>query len=575
MMNRIRDSTFILITVLAVIFIVGGYFLLEDKNRLIEATQKELKGIALQRESYALLIAAENLRGSTLLANAGDLQFTTIREQSTNNIAAAITAIDTLDPAGIILPQAQWADIKSFQPQDFSGHTLRIHKIIAMMRDVGDASTLILDPEMTSYYLMDIIINRIPSITEHIAYNRGITVQRLIAHTGANPETSAAILAQLLPLHESLVRAATIVQTTKRSTYTYGSNRQELDTILIFYTQLLEDAAQTPSPLTSQQFFERSGEVIHSYQNVFQASADLLTQHLNQRIRENKNGRIFTILFLLLMYCLVIYIGYLALRNYVHKQEVVAARNLTHLMAQLEKSNNELEHFAYIASHDLKEPLRTIASFAKLLQQKYANAFDATGQEYLAILMGASMRMQQMISDLLEYSRVDYELATPEAFDCAAEIKRVLENLKQPIEQSGASITYAGLPTIIHHPSQFARIMQNLISNAIKYRRENVAPQITITADEQEHVWRLSVQDNGIGIDQDYFLKIFEPFKRLHTQQQFEGTGIGLAICKKAVERMGGKLWVTSATDQGSTFYFTLLKLTPVKKFSPSDTAHS
>jgi light-regulated signal transduction histidine kinase (bacteriophytochrome) len=208
----------------------------------------------------------------------------------------------------------------------------------------------------------------------------------------------------------------------------------------------------------------------------------------------------------------------------------------------------------------LKEPLRTIGSFAKLLQQKYSAILDETGQNYLNILMTASARMQHMISDLLDYARIDYELSKSETFDCAAEVQHVLESLKQPIEQSGVQITVAPLPTITHHAAQFTRLMQNLISNAIKYRREGVTPLINIGFEDTPDAWQFSVQDNGIGIDKAYFQRIFQPFKRLHTQQQFEGTGIGLAICKKVVERMGGMLWLTSKPDEGSTFYFTIMK---------------
>lgn len=528
-MNRIRDATFIMISVLAVVFLLGGYFLLEDKNRLVEATQKELKGVELERAMFGLML--------NLLDH---------RPDARHDADKYIRTIDELtSSSGSLLPADDWKAFKSSTQGDYD-----INQLTNMMRDVGDNSALILDPEMASYYLVDIIVNAIPATIANIAK----------AREAASPDFMRAHRTEIAPLIESLKRSARIVQEHKHSQGLYGPNERDIETIGTFYDVLLNTIIYKPNTLSKDQWSERFSNIITSFTGTYNASADLLAAILKERIKQTKDGRIYTIFFLFFIYCLVIIIGYMALNNYVQKQEVLAAREMTRMMAQLEKTNNELEHFAYVASHDLKEPLRTIGSFAKLLQQKYGAALDGTGREYLTILMTASMRMQQMISDLLSYARADYELSKAETFDCAAELQRVLEILKQPIEQSGAHITYDPLPTITHHGAQFARLLQNLISNAIKYRRQGIAPQIHIGCSDQQTAWQFYVRDNGIGIDSAYFKKIFEPFKRLHTQQQFEGTGIGLAICKKMVERMGGNLWLTSTPNEGSTFYFTLIK---------------
>ncbi len=559
-MNRIRDATFILISALAAVFVLGGYFLLQDKNRLIEATQKELKGVAVQHELYGLMLALENVRGSSAPAAKGNRYFVETLQKNKALIDEAIPAIDGLDGISVLLPPQKWESFKKAAPQTFEERTQQIKKLKTIMRDVGDNSTLILDPELASYYLGDITINLIPEITEEIAILRGSITKALLNRAPLEFDVIQSRLLQLEALHDNLSRASSIVQNTKTLDAIYGPNTADFEAANTFYKELMETITRDPRQFTGQEFFERSTQVISAYASAFDSSTDLLALHLKKRIKENKDGRVFTIFYLFFIYCFVVSIGYMALNNYVQKQEVLAARETAHILEKLEKTNNELEHFAYVASHDLKEPLRTIASFAKLLQQKYGLVFDETGKEYLNILMAASTRMQQMISALLDYARIDYEVSKPELVDCNEELKRVLENLKQPIEQSGVHITADDLPSITHHAGQFARLMQNLISNAIKYRREDVAPSIHIGFEDIGHAWQFSVRDNGIGVDPAYFNKIFEPFKRLHTQQQFEGTGIGLAMCKKTVERMGGKLWLTSKPNEGSTFFFTLLK---------------
>ena len=571
-MNRVRDSTFFLITVLAAVFLLGGYFLLEDKNHLVETTQKELKGLSLQRDILGIIIAMQKVRGSHAPLAAKDQKFLPISEQNKQTLKELFAKIDAQNAVRGLLPVDEWNELKKSGEDLFLNETLPpsshlfeerttlIKRFIRAMRDISDNSTLILGPEITSYYLIDITTNLLPRMIEYIAHHRGAITAMLLKKQPINPDKIHSDLLQLEPLYDNLIRAASMVQRSKTTDQIYGPNVTDISNADIFYKSLLDSALHRSSTVSAYDFFMRGTEVIRAYLATYDQSADLLNLLLKQRIKINKDGRVSIIFFLLFLYCFVIAIGYLALKNYVQKQEVIAARDLKHVLGKLEKTNDELEHFAYVASHDLKEPLRTVASFARLLQHKYGDTIDATGKEYLTILMNASMRMQQMVSNLLDYAKLDYELSKPESLDCAEELTLVLESLKQPIEQSGAVITTSALPTITHHGAQFMRLMQNLISNAIKYSREGTAPQIHIACEERPDAWLFSVKDNGIGIDKKYFRKIFEPFKRLHNQDQYEGTGIGLAMCKKMVERMGGKLWLSSTPNEGSVFYFTLAK---------------
>ncbi|MFP5042704.1 PAS domain S-box protein [Parasediminibacterium sp. JCM 36343] len=228
---------------------------------------------------------------------------------------------------------------------------------------------------------------------------------------------------------------------------------------------------------------------------------------------------------------------------------------------QLAVSNTELERFAYVASHDLQEPLRTITSFLQLFKKKYAGKIDETADNYITFAVEGADRMKQLIMDMLEYSRVNTQLKLNEEVDMHQVVREVLFNFSGKIKLSGAVIDVADNLPIIHAvKTQMMQIFQNLISNAIKYQKVAVPPHIVIDAIEKEQEWEFSVKDDGIGIDPKFFDKIFVIFQRLHSKTQYAGTGIGLAICKKIVEKHRGRLWVTSIPQEGSTFYFTIPK---------------
>jgi len=223
----------------------------------------------------------------------------------------------------------------------------------------------------------------------------------------------------------------------------------------------------------------------------------------------------------------------------------------------LERSNMELQQFAYVASHDLQEPLRTIASFTQLLAKRYGDKLDDKAREFIAFAVDGSKRMQTLINDLLSFSRVGTQGRRLVSVSTDAVLDAVLKNLKRGIEESRAIITRDPLPIVLADELQLSQILQNLIGNAIKFRR-NQAATVHIGAERTASGWSMSVRDNGIGVAPEHSERIFVIFQRLHTKTQYPGTGIGLAICKKIAERHGGRIWLEPTPGGGSTFTFSI-----------------
>ncbi len=224
---------------------------------------------------------------------------------------------------------------------------------------------------------------------------------------------------------------------------------------------------------------------------------------------------------------------------------------------ELARSNAELEQFAYVASHDLQAPLATIASYAQLLEKRYKDQLDSQAIKFIGNIVHGCTRMQTLIDDLLEYSRVGRSQKPFQLIDCNHAVQQAIANLQGAIRDTQTVVTYGELPAVMGDISQLVQLFQNLIGNAIKYRHD-APPVVHITAGKQEENWLFSVSDNGIGIAPQHQERIFQIFQRLHTQREYSGTGIGLAICHKIVERHGGSIWVESESGQGSTFHFTL-----------------
>ncbi|HEV8718294.1 MAG TPA: ATP-binding protein [Candidatus Binatia bacterium] len=233
-------------------------------------------------------------------------------------------------------------------------------------------------------------------------------------------------------------------------------------------------------------------------------------------------------------------------------EQRVAART-----AALQRSNEALQQFVYVASHDLQEPLRTVATYVKLLARRYQGKLDADTEEFIGFAVDGAERMQQLIQGLLAYSRVESKELTCTATDCESVLACTLRDLQQAIRESEAEITHDPLPTVAADAQQLRLVLQNLLGNAIKFRSSE-RPRIHVSAAQDGRQWRFAVRDNGIGLDPRQAERIFHIFQRLHTRKEYPGTGIGLAICKQVVERHGGRMWVESAPGQGATFFFTL-----------------
>ena len=240
------------------------------------------------------------------------------------------------------------------------------------------------------------------------------------------------------------------------------------------------------------------------------------------------------------------------------KNDLVEARQkLEESVAELGRSNADLQQFAYVASHDLQEPLRMVSSYTQLIARRYKGKLDADADEFIAFAVDGANRMQRLILDLLAYSRVNTAGRQFEPTAMETVLKAALNNLTNAVKESQAVITHDPLPAVMGDDKQLAQLFQNLLSNAVKFGGAQ-PPRIHISAKQTDGEWLFSVRDHGIGLDPQYVDRIFVIFQRLHTRAEYPGTGIGLAICKKIVERHGGRIWVESELGKGATFYFTL-----------------
>jgi light-regulated signal transduction histidine kinase (bacteriophytochrome) len=224
---------------------------------------------------------------------------------------------------------------------------------------------------------------------------------------------------------------------------------------------------------------------------------------------------------------------------------------------ELARSNEDLEQFAYVASHDLQEPLRMVTSYVQLLSKRYKAKLDADANEFIDFAVDGAVRMRKLINDLLTYSRVGTQGKGLSPTDSEAVLAQSVDDLKVTIEENGALVTHDPLPTVMADSPQLEQLFQNLIGNAIKFRG-NEPPRVHISASRNGKGWVFSIRDNGIGMAPEYSERVFVIFQRLHSRQEYAGTGIGLAVCKKIVERHGGHIWVESDVGKGATFRFTI-----------------
>ena len=234
-----------------------------------------------------------------------------------------------------------------------------------------------------------------------------------------------------------------------------------------------------------------------------------------------------------------------------HSEELTEAKSV------VEQSNIELQQFAYIASHDLQTPLRGVAGFAQILQRDYQGQLDEEAVEHIGRIVAGCERMQALISDLLTYSRVESRSRPFEAVDLNEVFDDVVAILGSSIKDSGGEVTRGELPTVMGDRAQYSQLLQNLIGNGLTYH-DDEPPRVYVSAENGDGEWTVAVRDNGIGIGTKHHERIFEIFRRLHTQDEYPGTGIGLAICRRIVQRHGGRIWLESKKGKGSTFYFTI-----------------
>jgi len=236
------------------------------------------------------------------------------------------------------------------------------------------------------------------------------------------------------------------------------------------------------------------------------------------------------------------------------------------IQEELARSNEDLEQFAYVASHDLQEPLRMVAAYTQLLAERYQGKLDANADKYIHYAVDGALRMQTLVQDLLTFSRVGRNGKDRQPVDMNGVVQLALTNLQAVIRETNANVAYHGLPVVVADRTQMLQLFQNLIGNALKFRRSD-APRVSITAERNEREWTFSVTDNGIGIAPEHAETVFVIFKRLHTRAEYPGSGIGLAICKKIVEQHGGRIWVESQPEAGSTFKFTLPMLAAGREY--------
>lgn len=230
---------------------------------------------------------------------------------------------------------------------------------------------------------------------------------------------------------------------------------------------------------------------------------------------------------------------------------------LKQINQKLNRVNEDLRQFAYIVSHDLNEPLRTIKSYLQLFEKRHKDHYDPTAIKLISSAVEGAIRMQTLIDNLLSYALLSEKEIHLEFFNCQDLLHEILQNLEVVIEEKGAKITHSALPSVKGDRKQLGQLFQNLIGNALKFCTKR-SPSIHISAEQKKQKWQFSIQDNGIGIDSYSYEQIFKIFKHLHSRADYPGTGIGLSICQKIVERHGGQIWVESQVDQGSIFYFTL-----------------
>lgn len=484
---RMQWPLFLIIGFITLVYAPAAFILLHSHEADIAFTQKELRGLADYNdvvEQYFILHQTHDVRNLTT-------KF--LQEKS----------------------------------PEFAELSKTIRNVI---RDIGDSSNLILDPQIHSYYAMDILFHYLPLLVEHVElYSRDRLSLIDVPYHMDGLQHAIHIIAQInSPYQPALANS-------------YAS----IEKLLL-------------SPRPSALSVREAQSLFVSLQTMQQAAGHLLQGLLEQRLSDQQLQYRIVISIVVLVYLVLMALILFAARNYVGRREIELARERQSLILRLEEKNSELEKFSYAAAHDLKEPVRTMRSFTMLLAEEMGEGLSAAAGNYIHILKSTAKRAERMINDLLNYSNIGNETQAMERCDVAEEIDAVLQDLQSRIDEKKAKVTVGEMPQIDTVPSMFRRVILNLVDNAIKYRKEGAQPEIDISASPLLEGWQFCVRDNGIGIAREHLQKVFEPFRRLHSRHSSEGNGIGLTSCKKIIEQLGGRIWLESQPEHGTTVYFVI-----------------
>ncbi len=564
------------------------YFLVREQSLAIDFARKEIAGIEylrVMRPLLADLLAQRDFRMAVRAGDQGraaDLDRSSIsvgqRFENAKRVSGTLS-MPLVSTRQIESIQQVWRDGARSSATTDATDTAVIEETLRHIVAVGNESNLVLDPDVDSYYCMDAVIFKLPKLLTEISDARGQSFQVLkgLAPTaaGLDARQREALQALGVSLREARVAMHDNIEFGLRSNAEVdrqlGPRFRETETRIERLIGTLTGTMQvTPG---ADELFTQMGSAIEGTFGTYDASLDVLKELIDIRIAGFQRRRIISFSIVIPSLIVGLWIIFL-LQRYMESrnQELSQALNLYNQVIQelevsvtkyeeqteeLARSNSDLQQFAYVASHDLQEPLRIVSSYAQLFEQRYKSVVDEKGQKWIFYMVDASKRMQRLIEDLLAYSRVGTKAKEPAPVDSRKCAQDALANLRLAIERSGAEVTLDGLPHVMADNQQLTQLFQNLIGNALKYRGED-APRIHIGGVSDGTRWRFSVRDNGIGIEPRFNDRIFGLFQRLHERGKYEGTGIGLAICKKIVERHGGTIWVDSNQEKGTTFHFTL-----------------
>ena len=576
-------SAAFLIPVLALL-----YFLVREQSLAIDFARKEIAGLEylrVMRPLLADLLAQRDLRAAL---RGGDPARAAELDRRGQAVARGFEAAQRQGDA-LSIPLVSTREIQSIRQVWSDGarnggtagavDTPVIEETLRHIVAVGNESNLVLDPDVDSYYCMDAVIFKLPKLLTELSDARGQSFQALKGLDAADAAATARRRDLFQALAVSLRDA--LVATQDNIAFGLRSNAEVERQLGPRFRDVAARIDRTVAALAgpaeglpgADAAFAEISSAIDSTFGTYDATVETLQQLLDIRVAGFERRRAISFLivtpFVLIGLAIVFSLQRdMEARNrdlsrvneqhdrVIRELEVAVGRYETQT-TELARSNSDLQQFAYVASHDLQEPLRIVSSYAQLFEQRYKSQVDEKGQKWIFYMSDAAKRMQSLIEDLLTYSRVGTHAKELTPLDSQTCVQDALANLRMAIARAGAEITHDSLPRVMGDPLQLTQLFQNLIGNALKYRGE-AAPRVHIGTRRDGRFCQFSVRDNGIGIDPRFHDRIFGLFQRLHERGKYEGTGIGLAICKKIVERHGGTIWVESNVDKGTTFNFTV-----------------